>query len=144
MSFAETPSAAPAAPPLPAGLRLGPVHLTVTDLDRSMEFYTTIVGLSLVTRFADRVLLHDGNLGVVLTPPGRELSDAERRFDEFRVGLDHLAFRVESPEDVDRAAEHLTAAGIDHSGVKPGRPPGSRLVAFRDPDNIQLEFYYAP
>ncbi|HEX2171995.1 MAG TPA: VOC family protein [Dehalococcoidia bacterium] len=131
---------------MPAPQTFGAHHLTltVTDLDRSIEFYTTVVGLSLVTRSADRALLHDGTLGVVLTPPGRELSDAERRFDEFRVGLDHLGFRVASPEDVDRAAEHLTAMGIDHSGVKPGRPPGSRLVAFRDPDNIQLEFYYAP
>ena len=30
---------------LPAGLRLGPVHLTVTDLDRSIRFYEETIGL---------------------------------------------------------------------------------------------------
>ena len=33
------------APVLPATLRLGPAHLTVTDLDRSVGFYQDAIGL---------------------------------------------------------------------------------------------------
>ncbi len=40
---AADPSAAP--PVLPATLRLGAVHLTVTDLDRSVGFYEEAIGL---------------------------------------------------------------------------------------------------
>jgi catechol 2,3-dioxygenase-like lactoylglutathione lyase family enzyme len=90
------------------------------------------------------VLLHDGALGLGLNTPWREISAVEQRFDEARVGLDHLAFRVASADDVEKAAEHLDAHGISHSGIKPGRIPNSVLVVFRDPDNIQLEYYYSP
>jgi glyoxylase I family protein len=79
-----------------------------------------------------------------LNTPWREISAVEQRFDEARVGLDHLAFRVASAEDVERAAEHLDTQGIANSGAKPGRIPNSSLVVFRDPDNIQLEYYYSP
>jgi catechol 2,3-dioxygenase len=39
MSFAETSATRETAATLPAGLRLGAVHLTVTELDRSVAFY---------------------------------------------------------------------------------------------------------
>jgi glyoxylase I family protein len=121
------------------------VRLTVTEIERSVQFYTEILGFELKARFGpNAVFLHDGTLGLGLCTPWHELVDGERRFDEARVGLDHLGFRVASAEDVKEAAEHLDARGVPHSGVKAGGMPGSSLVIFRDPDNIQLEFYYSP
>ena len=38
------------APVLPASLRVGPVELTVTDLDRSVGFYESAIGLRLHRR----------------------------------------------------------------------------------------------
>ena len=38
------------APTLPATLRLGAVHLTVSDLDRSVAFYESALGLGLHRR----------------------------------------------------------------------------------------------
>ena len=35
---------------LPAALRLGAVDLTVTDLDRSIAFYTDAIGMSVLDR----------------------------------------------------------------------------------------------
>ena len=40
----ETQTSAPA---LPATLRMGAVELTVTDLDRSVDFYESAIGLRL-------------------------------------------------------------------------------------------------
>jgi glyoxylase I family protein len=121
------------------------VRLTVTELERSIRFYTEVLGFEVRERFSpNSVLLHDGTLGLGLNTPWREISAVEQRFDEARVGLDHLAFRVASADDVERAAEHLDAQGISHSGAKPGRIANSSLVVFRDPDNIQLEYYYSP
>ncbi len=120
------------------------LSLTVTDLDRSTAFYTEVVGLTVRLRSSDRVAFHDGVMGLVLLLPGRAVPPSEQRFDEARTGLDHIGFRVASPDDVRRAAEHLDACGVPRSEVKPGRLPNSLLVVFRDPDNIQLEFYYSP
>ena len=121
------------------------LRLTVSDVERSLAFYTDVLGFELRVRFGpNSVFLHDGTMGLGLNTPWHDLPEAERRFDEARVGLDHIGFRVASPEDVQRAAEHLDACGVARSEVKPGRVPDSTLVVFRDPDNIQLEYYYSP
>ena len=121
------------------------LRLTVSDLERSLRFYTEVLGFELRVRFGpNSVFLHDGTMGLGLNTPWHEVSPGELRFDEARVGLDHLAFRVASPEDVQRAAERLDALGVARSEVKDGRIPGSKLIVFRDPDNIQLEYYYSP
>ena len=126
---------------------LGIHHLrfTVSDLERSIRFYTEVLGFEVRVRFGPTsAFLHDGTVGLGLNTPWHEISADERRFDEARVGLDHAAFKVASADDVQRAAEQLDAHGVARSEVKPGRIPGSALVVFRDPDNIQLEYYYSP
>jgi catechol 2,3-dioxygenase-like lactoylglutathione lyase family enzyme len=65
-------------------------------------------------------------------------------FDEHRTGLDHIGFQVRTPEAVEAWAARLDELGVDHAEVKDGALPGSRVVIFRDPDNIQVECYYAP
>jgi glyoxylase I family protein len=121
------------------------LRLTVSDLERSIRFYTEILGFELRTRFGPTsVFLHDGTVGLGLNTPWHDLSAEELRFDEARVGLDHVGFRVGSADEVRQAVEHLDAHGIANSGAKPGRFPDSALVVFRDPDNIQLEYYYLP
>jgi glyoxylase I family protein len=69
--------------------------------------------------------------------------DAAAEFSERRPGLDHLAFGVESQDELEEWAARLDAAGVVHSGVKVTPTTGSALIAFRDPDNIQLEVYVA-
>ena len=121
------------------------LRLTVSDLDRSLKFYTEVLGFELRVRFGpNSVFLHDGTMGLGLNTPWHDISEGEQRFDEARVGLDHLGFKVASADEVRQAAEHLDAHGIARSEVKPGRIPGSSLVVFRDTDNIQLEYYYSP
>ncbi len=121
------------------------VRLTVSDFDRSLAFYTNVLGFSVAVRVSEvSALLRRGPVVLAINSPWHEISEAEQRFDEARVGLDHLAFSAASPEDVARAVEHLEAHGVPNSGVKPGRFPGACLVVFRDPDNIQLEYYYSP
>jgi catechol 2,3-dioxygenase-like lactoylglutathione lyase family enzyme len=69
--------------------------------------------------------------------------DAATEFNERRTGLDHIAFAVDSQDDLERWVERLDAAGVAHSGIKVTPTTGSALIAFRDPDSIQLEFYVA-
>jgi glyoxylase I family protein len=62
---------------------------------------------------------------------------AHDRFDEDRVGLDHLSFTVSSRADLEAAAALLDARGVSHAGVKD--IGGGCILEFRDPDNIALE-----
>ena len=63
-------------------------------------------------------------------------------FSEFRTGLDHLEFFVAQRADLDDWVERLDALGVEHSGItQPSYTPNAMLT-FRDPDNIQLEFFW--
>ena len=121
------------------------VALTVSDLDRSVHFYTTVLGFK-ARRGRQRPIvgLSNGVYILSLHPLRRTLSAEESTFDESRVGLDHLAFALGSAEEVRQAVDHLNSHGVPNSGFKEGRHPGAVLVTFRDPDNIQLEYYYWP
>jgi catechol-2,3-dioxygenase len=62
-------------------------------------------------------------------------------FDEFRIGLDHIAFGCTSREELESWRARLEALGIEHGEIL-DRSYGAGL-GFRDPDNIQLEFFLA-
>ncbi len=74
--------------------------------------------------------------GTVMTHDGTASTDA---FDERRVGLDHLAFRVKDRDELQRWVTHLATKGVEHSGIVDiGFGP---TVVFRDPDHIRLELH---
>ena len=43
-----------AEPSIPAGARIGHIHLKVGDLDRQIGFYRDFMGFDLLTRFGDQ------------------------------------------------------------------------------------------
>lgn len=61
---------------------------------------------------------------------------------EFAPGLDHLEFLVAERTDLNEWAERLDSLGIGHSGVKEQLYTRNAMITFRDPDNIQLEFFW--
>ncbi len=122
------------------------IRLTVTDLGRSRAFYEALFGwpvLLEVPQDADDatreqlgflyggVVYRAGNWLIGLRPVAND------RFDENRVGLDHLAFAVTDRSALDNAARLLEELSIAHAGVKDIGP--SYILEFRDPDNIALE-----
>ena len=122
------------------------VRLTVTDIERSRQFYETVFGwpvLLEVPENADEATRNQFGFlfgGVIYDLGGTLLGlrpVANDRFDEDRVGLDHLAFRLGSKAELDSAAAHLDEIGVQHEPVKDIGP--SYILEFRDPDNIALE-----
>ena len=117
------------------------VTLTVTDVQRSREFYTTILNFQAVGEFGPRILLSNGSMVLVISPapdPTRALSGEQ--FDENRVGLDHMSLSVSSRADLDEAVRIFDEQGVPHGEIKDlGAGVGLYVLAFRDPDNIQLE-----
>jgi glyoxylase I family protein len=122
------------------------IALTVSDLAKSTEWYQQVLGFSVIADFEEdggqrrKVVMTSGRfatrIGLVEhrgTSPGR--------FDERVTGLDHLSFSA-SPGDLDRLAASLGQHNVPHSPPHPAQlNPAARVVVFRDPDNIQLEFY---
>ncbi len=125
-------------------IRTGSVHhltLTVTDVARSAAFYTGLLGFQVAMEMGPRLLLSNGSLILALAPPPdptRAISGD--RFDENRVGLDHLSFSVTNLGDLEVAARAFDEAGVERGEINDlGADLGLYVLAFRDPDNIQLE-----
>jgi len=116
--------------------------LTVTDLERSATWYADLLGMVPVFEGADdavafRVLAHPASGWVIGL---REYSNGSGdRFDEFRTGLDHFAFGVASRSDLQEWEAELDRRGITYTPAV--ATPIGTVIVFRDPDQIQLEFW---
>ena len=129
---------------MPSPIAVGPIHhlrLTVSDVERSRAFYTEVLGFHHVMDLPSGVFLSNGAVGLGLGPsPDPSRAPAGDRFDEARVGLDHLSFSVASRDELERARQLLEERGVPHGEVTDlGDAFGLYILAFRDPDNIQLE-----
>ena len=121
------------------------VEMTVFDCDRAAVWWHEVLGFTLVHKvstdaFEIRSLVHPSGINVnVLTHTATAEGGA---FDERRVGLDHLAFQVSDRDELQDWVKHLDAMTVPNSGIIDiGYGP---TVVFRDPDNMQLEFYVHP
>ena len=127
-----------------AAIQTGSVHhlaLTVTNLKRSLEFYTTLMNFQRILDMGSRILLHNGSLVLAITlPPDATQAPPGDCFNENRVGLDHLSLGVGSKADIESAVHLLDEHKVLHGEIK-DLGEGMRLyvLAFRDPDNIQIE-----
>ena len=136
-------------------VRLHHLALTVTDLDESVRWYEAVFGLA-----CKMDAPHEGGVGKVLADETWELmivlhrhdANAGELFAEQVTGLDHAGFAVAARADLEAWQHHLEAHGVIRSETadKPltqsaiaDETYGSVLV-FRDPDNIQLEFFAPP
>ena len=122
-------------------LAIGGVHhlkLTVSDVARSQEFYTSVLGFDVVGNHGSTVLISDGSVLIGLAvPPDPSHAMPRDVFSENRIGLDHLSFAVASRADLDRAAQLFAERGVPSSEVV-DLGPDLRIcvLMFRDPDNI--------
>jgi catechol-2,3-dioxygenase len=126
-------------PELPA---IAHVTLTVSDLDRSIQWYE---------RLFDVGSHRDESPGpfrrAVWTVGGQTLVGLHEfpdpsdtlPFNERRVGLDHLAFACSGRDELEAWENRLSELGIANGGiVDAGYGSG---LSCRDPDNIALEFF---
>ena len=127
------------------------MRLTVTDIERSRAFYDAVFGFDVAfeappedadEQTKEQLAFLFG--GVIYAFPGgllglRPVAPSEDRYDEDRVGLDHVSFAVASRDVLDDAVSTLDDLGVAHEGVKD--IGGGSILEFRDPDDIALELF---
>ena len=117
---------------LPDTLRLGAVHLTVTDLDRSGGFYENSIGLRLHRREGGVAALGVGgeDLLVLYEEPGAQRAGRH-------AGLYHYALLFPSREELARAAVRLSATETPIQGASDHGT--HEAIYLPDPDGNGIE-----
>jgi catechol 2,3-dioxygenase-like lactoylglutathione lyase family enzyme len=117
------------------------VQLTKLLTKRSAEFYTSYLGFQVVVEFEPRVALSNGSLLLVLSPPPDPAQAIPQdRFNENRIGLDHVSFGVGGLSELEEVAAFLQENGVTRGEIRDLGPGfGIHVMAVRDPDNIQVE-----
>ena len=122
------------APRLPATLRLGAVHLTVSQLDRSLAFYEHALGLQLHDRDGEVATLGAGGEDLLVLVEEAGAAPGGRH-----AGLYHFALLFPTRQELARAILRLASTqtrieGASDHGV-------SEAIYLRDPDDNGIELY---
>src|SRR3954463_11315018 len=120
------------ATPLPDTLALGPVHLTVSNLDRSVDWYATALGLVLHRREGDVAELGDGSTTVLVLVEDQDAAPAGRH-----AGLYHYALLYPSREELARATMRLAAQRTPIQGASDHGT--HEAIYLPDPDGNGIE-----
>lgn len=159
-------SSIPSAGQPAAAAEVGPISLTVSDLDRSIEFYSGVLCFTLEGRAEHAGDAYERSVGLFgaraisarlrlgseaieltqfLTPEGRPIPVGSRSNDRW---FQHLAIVV---SDIDQAYARLRAHGVAHASSGPQVLPdwnpqagGIAAFYFKDPDGHVLELIRFP
>ena len=118
------------------------VALTVSNLDASVQWYQSLFDAQSVMQMGgegDSTRLNGLYTNGLLIVLNQHAAGSGDKFSEFRTGLDHLSFACADKAAVEAWQQKLDQLGIASSGVKDAGY--AWVVVFRDPDNIQLEFF---
>ena len=124
------------------------IQLTVRDVARSRPFYHKLLhdlfGMVVQYDQADVFYCIGGRTGVLIR--GAAAANRDTAFDQWRIGLHHLCFRLKSREDIDALHAALVEmdAKIVHAPEEGPWAPGYYSVLFEDPDGIRLEANFVP
>lgn len=121
--------------------------ITVGDFARARAFYAELLpflGMKPVLDGDDFYYCVGGRTAFGLRGAAGEAAD--ERFDQGRIGLHHICFRVREREDVDAIHEFVSKLGakVVHPPEEDAYAPGYYSVLFEDLDGIRLEANFVP
>ncbi|MDH5513473.1 MAG: VOC family protein [Gammaproteobacteria bacterium] len=122
--------------------KIGHVVLNVIDIERSLDFYTRIMGFEVSDIYPDSMMpgrmaflrFSEDHHGVALVGG----AEGESRSRE----LHHMAFEVATLDEVFKARSHLEEHGVKIAYEGRRRAGIQIAVEFSDPDGHRLEIYW--
>jgi catechol 2,3-dioxygenase-like lactoylglutathione lyase family enzyme len=122
--------------------KIGHVVLKVRDLQKSVDFYTKVLGFKVSDVYPDSMMpggmvfmrCNEDHHGVALVGGMKEKSTGSE--------LHHFAFQVDTLDEVFRAREHLREHGAEITFEGRRRAGVQIAVEFKDPDGHWLEIYW--
>ena len=125
------------------GKKLGHVVYEVSDVERSTQFWTEIMGFHVSDRNENgMVFLHcagDHHTIALVPSPGKQ---KPARTDPATLQIHHWAMEVDSMETLLKAREFLQARGIEIAYEGRRGAGGNPGIEFKDPDGYIVEIYY--
>jgi len=115
--------------------------ITVSDLEKSVEFYRDILGF----RVLGKLVQDNGNFVIVYLDMGDKVLELFNFTEKGKylttqndkdMGIKHFAFKVKS---VDQAFKYLREKGVEFTMEPNNAVGGVRIAFFKDPDNILIE-----
>lgn len=122
------------------GVRIGHVHLKVSDLQRSIHFYCDVLGFEITQRY--------GSQAVFISAGGYHHHIGLNTWESFggsappqgSTGLFHVAILYPSRKSLAEAFRRLIEAGIPFDGASDHGV--SEALYLRDPDENGIELYW--
>lgn len=123
---------------IPSKTKIGHIHLTVSDLERSLKFYRDLLGFEVTQNMPSVVFLSAGgyhhHIGLNIWA-----KKGARKPEEGQIGLYHFAILYPSKKELARALKNLIDAdyridGASDHGV-------SQAIYLKDPDGNGIELY---
>jgi catechol 2,3-dioxygenase-like lactoylglutathione lyase family enzyme len=117
------------------------IGINVRNLGRSVDFYRTLLDLSLLdvpggSSAPRRAVLAAGPARLRLTEIGENVTDSGWTSDDLQKGFRHVGFKV---NDIDARAERVREAGVKFHLEPFNATGGVRIAFFQDPDGVMLE-----
>jgi catechol 2,3-dioxygenase len=120
--------------------KLGHVLLRVGDLERSKRFYIDVLGFQVAEENPEDTFLTLGGDGHTLDLVQHPHPETAPRPNREQIGLNHIAFQVESYAALRAAYEGLLEHGVEIASATDH--VSQRSLYFSDPDGNRLEIYY--
>jgi catechol 2,3-dioxygenase len=126
--------------PIPAGTRIGHVHLKVANLERALDFYCGVLGFELMQKYGTQAAFvsaggyhHHIGLNTWESQGGNPPAPGT-------TGLYHLAILYPTRGDLADALKSLVANGVQLDGASDHGV--SEALYLRDPDGNGIELYW--
>jgi len=124
--------------------KLGHIVINCADIERSLEFYTDVMGFECSDIYTDDMA--PGGMAFLRCGPDHHsialVGSMKKEAPSDNYELNHIAFEVATLDEVLRARDHLAKHNVklDFEGRR--RAGVQIAVEFRDPDNHRLEIFW--
>ena len=115
------------------------IWLIVSEMDRSLDFYTGLLNFTLVRKFYRSALLTNGSMFLGLTS-GYEEDDTmcKDQLSPARIGLGHISLGVANRAELYQALALLEERGVGHTAITDACELGLAFLCCNDPDGVEL------